>query len=108
MLFYLIRLEPFTQQSLKLQGGKFDHSDRIFYSIQQIWNSASDGSTAEVMELIPEFYYFSEFLENRNRFILGRRTQTNIPIDDVYLPPWAKGNPRLFIQKNRQVFLKIK
>lgn len=30
-LYYLIRLEPFTTYSLVLQGGKFDHADRLFH-----------------------------------------------------------------------------
>ena len=34
MYFYhSVRLEPFTQQFLKLQGGHFDLADRMFHSI---------------------------------------------------------------------------
>ena len=32
VLFFLIRLEPFTTQQLLLQGGRFDHADRLFHS----------------------------------------------------------------------------
>lgn len=32
---FLIRLEPFVQSYLLLQGGKFDHADRMFYSINK-------------------------------------------------------------------------
>lgn len=28
-------------------------------------------SSSDVKELIPEFYYFSEFLKNKNKFDLG-------------------------------------
>jgi len=28
-------------------------------------------SSSDVKELIPEFYYFPEFLKNRNKFDLG-------------------------------------
>lgn len=74
---------------------------RIFHSVKQTWQSASDGNTAEVMELIPEFYYLPEFLENSNKFDLGKK-QTGAQIDDVVLPTWAKGDARLFIKKMRQ------
>ena len=36
VLYYLIRLEPFTQQSLHLQGGKWDKPDRYFILISFI------------------------------------------------------------------------
>lgn len=52
-------------------------------------------------ELIPEFFYLPDFLENRNRFDLGVK-QTGETLNDIVLPPWAEGNPRLFIQKNRE------
>ena len=38
VLYFLIRLEPFTRISLELQGGKFDHADRLFSSIPRAWN----------------------------------------------------------------------
>jgi hypothetical protein len=33
VLFYLLRLEPFTTLSHQLQGGKFDHADRLFHDV---------------------------------------------------------------------------
>lgn len=42
-----------------------------------------------------------DFLVNSNRFNFGA-TQTGSKIDDVELPPWAKGDPLLFVQKNRE------
>jgi hypothetical protein len=53
------------------------------------------------MELIPEFYYLPDFLLNSNRFDFGKK-QTGAQIDDVVLPPWAKGDQRYFIKKMRQ------
>lgn len=38
---YLIRLSPFTEAYLDLQGGSFDHADRLFWSIGRAWKSAS-------------------------------------------------------------------
>ncbi|RKO94777.1 hypothetical protein BDK51DRAFT_29155 [Blyttiomyces helicus] len=98
---YLIRIEPFTAQYLKLQGGHFDHPDRLFQSIGKSWKSASQQATTDVRELIPEFFYLPQFLTNGNQFEFGT-TQTGEVIDQVLLPPWAKGSPRLFIQKNRE------
>ena len=31
--YFLIRIEPYTKMAVDLQGGKFDHPDRIFNSI---------------------------------------------------------------------------
>ena len=98
---YLIRVEPFTEQYLKLQGGHFDHPDRIFHSIPMSWASASRLNTTDVRELIPEFYYLSNFLENENKFNFGTK-QTGESIDKVILPAWAKLNPRLFIKIHRE------
>ncbi|CAG8523942.1 7035_t:CDS:10, partial [Paraglomus brasilianum] len=99
---YLIRLEPFTQQYLKLQGGHFDHADRLFHSIGKAWLSASRENMSDVRELIPEFFYLPEFLENTNKFNFGVKQASGEVIDSVILPPWAKGDPRVFIHKHRE------
>ncbi|EGC32207.1 hypothetical protein DICPUDRAFT_155867 [Dictyostelium purpureum] len=101
VLYYLIRLEPFTQHFLKLQGGRWDQADRLFSSITEAWSSSSQGSTGVVMELIPEFYYLPEFLQNTNKFNFGTK-QGGEAIDDVFLPPWAKGSPTEFIKLHRK------
>lgn len=98
---YLIRIEPFTQEYLNLQGGSFDHTDRLFHSIPTSWSSASKLNTTDVRELIPEFFYLPDFLTNSNHFDFGRK-QTGEAIDSVILPKWAKRNPRLFIQMHRE------
>ncbi|KAL9601567.1 MAG: hypothetical protein Q9219_002401 [cf. Caloplaca sp. 3 TL-2023] len=99
---YLIRLRPFVQSYLLLQGGSFDHPDRLFYSIEKTWTSASRGNMTDVRELIPEFFYLSEFLLNPNNFDFGQRQGDGETIDKVILPPWAKGDPKIFIAKNRE------
>lgn len=38
---YLVRLKPFTESFLSLQGGSFDHADRMFWSIPKAWESSS-------------------------------------------------------------------
>ncbi|XP_068150456.1 LOW QUALITY PROTEIN: WD repeat and FYVE domain-containing protein 3 [Drosophila tropicalis] len=97
---YLVRLEPFSQPFLKLQGGHFDLADRMFHSIKEAWLSASKLNMADVKELIPEFFYLPEFLSNFNNFDLGTK-QNGETLNHVILPPWAKQDPREFIRLHR-------
>lgn len=99
---YLIRLQPFVQSYLLLQGGQFDHADRLFYSIEKAWMSASRDNMTDVRELIPEFFFLPEFLVNSNGYNFGMKQGTDAPINNVVLPPWAKGDPKIFIAKNRE------
>ncbi|KAL0925842.1 hypothetical protein M5K25_004213 [Dendrobium thyrsiflorum] len=102
VLFYLLRLPPFSAENQTLQGGQFDHADRLFNSVRDTWLSAAGrGNTSDVKELIPEFFYLPEFLENRFNLDLGEK-QSGEKVDDVILPPWAKGSPREFIRKHRE------
>uniref|UniRef100_A0A2P2MDC3 BEACH domain-containing protein lvsA n=1 Tax=Rhizophora mucronata TaxID=61149 RepID=A0A2P2MDC3_RHIMU len=102
VLFYLLRLPPFSAENQKLQGGQFDHADRLFNSIRDTWLSAAGkGNTSDVKELIPEFFYMPEFLENRFNLDLGVK-QSGEKVGDVILPPWAKGSAREFIRKHRE------
>lgn len=99
---YLIRLQPFVKSYLLLQGGTFDHPDRMFFSVEQAWRSASRMNMTDVRELTPEFYYLPEFLVNINDYDFGTRQNTSKSIGNVELPPWAKGDPRIFIAKQRE------
>ncbi|KRY48284.1 WD repeat and FYVE domain-containing protein 3 [Trichinella britovi] len=98
---YLVRVEPFTQQFLKLQGGHFDLADRMFHSVKDAWLSASRNNMADVKELVPEFFYLPNFLLNSNHFELGVK-QSGLRLGDVILPPWAKGDAREFVRLHRQ------
>lgn len=98
---YLIRLRPFDKLLMALQGGSFDLAERTFASIEKAWKSASEVSRGDVRELTPEFFYLPNFLVNTNRFEFGS-TQAGNKIDDVELPPWARGDPLVFVQKNRE------
>uniref|UniRef100_A0A182W0M5 Uncharacterized protein n=1 Tax=Anopheles minimus TaxID=112268 RepID=A0A182W0M5_9DIPT len=89
VLHYLIRVEPFTSLHIELQSGRFDVADRQFHSIPQTWKLLMDNPN-DVKELIPEFFYFPEFLKNMNRFDLGVLQMTKEKVDDVVLPAWAK------------------
>jgi len=98
-LFWLLRLEPYTSFAVELQSGKFDHADRLFYSLREAWLSCNT-NIADVKELIPEFFYMPDFLRNASRFELGVR-QDDKRVDDVVLPPWAK-TPETFIAYHRR------
>ena len=71
-----------------VQGGKFDHADRLFQSVEGTYRNCLS-NTSDVKELIPEFFYMPEFLVNSNSYHLGVK-QDGEPIGDVCLPPWAK------------------
>ena len=98
---YLVRMEPFAKHFINLQGGHFDHPDRMFQSVKDSWLSASERNNGDVKELIPEFFYLPEFLTNSNRFDLGRKQNGEI-LDQVKLPTWAKGDPSEFVRVQRQ------
>lgn len=51
VLYYLVRVEPFTTLSIQLQGGKFDHADRMFLDIGATWNGVLE-DMSDVKELV--------------------------------------------------------
>lgn len=51
VLYYLTRIEPFTTLSIQLQGGKFDHADRMFSDIGATWNGVLE-DMSDVKELV--------------------------------------------------------
>jgi len=101
VLYYLMRLEPYSRLALSLQGGRFDKADRLFRSIGGSWKSAAYENLQDVRELIPEFFSNPEFLQNTNNFDFGN-TQNDEVVHDVDLPPWAKGDFNKFIRMNRR------
>lgn len=98
---FLIRLEPFVDSYLILQDGKFGHADRLFNNIERTWCSAAHENSTDVRELTPEFYYLPDFLTNINKYDFGA-LQNGERVNDVILPPWAKGDAKIFIDKNRE------
>ena len=90
VLFDLLRLPPFSVENQKLQGGQFDHVDHFFNSARDTWLSAvGKGNTSDVNELILEFFYMPELLENCFNLNLGEK-RSREKVGDVVLPPWAK------------------
>jgi len=127
---YLIRLFPFTKLAVEFQGGKFDCYARTFKSIADSFYNASS-LTGDVRELVPEFFFMPEILQNLNNLNLNRKYQKNINFDnnnsnnnknnnnnndencnnndgksfnyDVSLPFWCEGNSINFIVKHKEI-----
>ncbi|KAG7265442.1 hypothetical protein CRUP_002251 [Coryphaenoides rupestris] len=103
VMHYLVRMEPFTSLHIQLQSGRFDCADRQFHSIPATWQALMDNPN-DVKELIPEFFYSPEFLENQNGYDLGRLQISKERVDHVVLPKWAK-SPEDFIYKHRKALV---
>ena len=99
VLHFMVRQEPFTSMAIDLQSGKFDCPDRLFFDLKESWKSCNT-SSSDVKELIPELFTVPEVLQNSNHFPLGK-TQKGLRVDDVGLPPWAKGSTHEFIRIHR-------
>jgi len=119
VLFYLVRMYPEWQ--LCLQNGRFDHPNRLFYSIADTWKNCLT-IDSDVKELIPEFYdtnsslerNFSDdllngkkgaelgsFLRNNLELDLGLR-QDGVRVNHVVLPRWSNNSCTEFILKMRE------
>ncbi|KAH9070044.1 hypothetical protein Ae201684P_002416 [Aphanomyces euteiches] len=96
---FLIRLQPFMNYHLRLQGGKIDHADRLFHSIDAAYKSCTT-NPSDVRELIPEFFYLPDFLTNSHNDPLGVKQNGDV-VHHVELPPWAKNSPEEFIRLHR-------
>ena len=89
----MIRVFPFTQISIELQGDKIDDPNRLFFSAKNTFCTCTS-FIKDVRELIPEFFYLPEMLVNINDLNLGNR-DGNIIVDDVLTP--CDNNPYKFI-----------
>ena len=100
VLWWLLRLEPFTSLHINLSGGHFDKADRLFVSIEKAFKACTT-NPMDCKELIPEFYYNSDFLTNGQDFTMGT-TQGGAQVGPVELPPWAKGDASRFVRLHRE------
>eukprot|EP00887_Chlorella_sp_A99_P007641 scaffold20.g7641.t1 len=87
-----VEMPPFLygRLMLRLQNGRFDAPDRLFWSVADTWRSVTSLPT-DVKELIPEFYAADgggAFLLNREGVDFGTRAGGE-QVGDVALPPWA-------------------
>ena len=69
ILFFLVRVIPFTYSHIQFQSGKFDLPTRIFSSMKHFLTFIN--ILFDNRELIPEFFYNYEFFINLNYNNLG-------------------------------------
>ena len=100
VLYFLLRLFPYSEAAKELQDGKFDIADRLFSGIEDSFRSATT-DISDVKELIPEFFTLPDFLLNKEKYNFGY-TQQGTKVDDVELPPWAP-NAHEFVRLNREI-----
>ncbi|KAJ6233252.1 beige/beach-related [Anaeramoeba flamelloides] len=101
IIYFLVRIEPFTSLMIDFQSNKFDLPDRLFQSIEISYKLSSLISRSDVKELIPEFFSLPEFLINMNGLDLGLK-QNGQYVTDVQLPQWANNDVFDFIKLHRQ------
>ena len=81
LIYYLIRINPFTDNQITLQVDKFDVPDRQFNSLDEIQKILF--STSQPREVIPEFFISTEFFYNYNCNFFGLKNNTNYVINDL-------------------------
>ena len=112
--YYLIRIFPFSNIRIEIQGSKFDDPNRLFLTMQNSFNNALTQKT-DLRELIPELFYFPEIFYNINNLNLGELSENldsettegnegkRMIVNDVEMPKWSNNNGYIFIQKHREL-----
>ena len=102
---YLCRIFPFSFVSIEIHGNKFDDPERMFVSVEKTFQSVTLLKD-DIREIIPEFYYQPEMLNNNNNLNLAQdRFDSNgikVVINNVDLPPWSNNNSIDFILEHRK------
>ena len=81
VLYYLVRMTPFTSGQIKLQSNKFDSPSRMFLNFSSYLKVIN--SSEENRELIPEFFYSYEAFLNLNKINLGYIYFEDTQINDL-------------------------
>ena len=76
LLYYLVRINPFTDNQITLQNNKFDSPGRQFNSIDELLKILS--STSQPREIIPEFFINTEFYYNYNCNFFGIKNKKDL------------------------------
>ena len=96
---FLMRIFPFTQIAIELQGSRFDQPERLFLSVDNSFNYSLSQKT-DVRELIPEFFYLPEIFLNINDLNMGS-LEDGQKVNDINVP--CHNNPYEFVQTMRSV-----
>jgi hypothetical protein len=88
-LYYLVRLEPFTNEVIEFQSGSLDAADRTFQSLQISAELMRSWQGKNALELVPEVYFLPELFLNVNKIVFPTSPINRRNISLVALPPWA-------------------
>lgn len=99
VLHGLLRLAPFAALHVELQGGCFDHADRLLHGVGSAWHSAVS-SSYDNRELPPEWFTAPAAFRNESHLPLGT-CQDGAAVGDVALPVWAGGSAEAFCRMHR-------
>ena len=80
VIYYLVRLIPYTYLLIDFQSGKFDVAERIFSNYNNYYAALTTSS--ENREMIPEFFHNYEFCLNLNNNNIGKMQMGNILINN--------------------------
>ena len=106
VLYYLVRLIPYTYLLIDFQSGKFDVPERIFSNYNNYY--AALLTSSENRELIPEFFHNYEFCINLNYNNIGKLHNTNILINNFNTNKYKNAvefiiNHRKFLDNNANI-----
>ena len=79
LIYYLIRINPFTDNQIKLQVNKFDVPNRQFNSLDELLHILY--TTKQPREVIPEFFMSTEFFYNYNCNYFGAKADKTLVND---------------------------
>ena len=96
---FLMRVFPFTQIAIELQGSKFDHAERLFLSVEDSFTYSITQKT-DVRELIPEFFYLPEIFLNINDLNMGA-LENGQKVNDILVP--CQNNPYEFVETMKTI-----
>ena len=94
ILYYLLKISPYTEGHIKLQAGEIDVPDRLLWSIDNLLSIMS--RTRDNRELIPEYFTTIEFLYNLNYIYLGEKKVGNLIVHDTIVPDLFNSNEEYF------------
>ncbi|KAK8838288.1 hypothetical protein M9Y10_035711 [Tritrichomonas musculus] len=88
---WMFRIEPFTTKYFEMD---IEKRSNMFNSIAESYRQATNDPN-DFRELIPEFFFFPEFLRNINNI-------ENESVCDVELPKWANNSANEFVYLHRK------
>ena len=82
---YLMRIFPFAEEHVRLQGNQFDSPKRMVHNIDELLNVIKDSK--DTRELIPEFFTSIEYFLNLNYIYFGlRNEEKKIIVNNLIVP----------------------